>query len=150
MSNKLASTASTVYRDKFGVNASECRVVLHLAQEPGATGQRISQVIGSDKSLVSRTIRSLQRKKYVVVRADRNDSQRTTLLLTAAGFKLHDRVLKVALEREKLLLSGFNKKDADKVVNLLVRMLENMERVSAYRPEIQPGQGVKVRSRIKS
>ena len=137
VSNKLASSASVVYRQSFGINATECRVILTLAVEPGISGQRISQVIGFDKGLVSRTVRSLEKLKYITVGPDEGGGRRARLALTRAGHELNDRIVEIALGREKLLLSGFSKKEADLMTSLLRRMLKNTERLSASKPKVR-------------
>ena len=38
------------------------------------------------------------------------------LVLTRAGHELNDRIVEIALGREKLLLSGFSKKEADLMI----------------------------------
>ena len=137
VSNKLASSASVVYRQSFGINATECRVILTLAVEPGISGQRISQVIGFDKGLVSRTVRSLEKLKYITVGQDEGGGRRTRLALTRAGHELNDRIIEIALGREKLLLSGFSKKETVLIISLLRRMLKNTERLSACKPKVR-------------
>ena len=138
VSNKLASSASVVYRRVFRyINATECRVILTLAVEPGISGQRISQVIGFDKGLVSRTVRSLEKLKYITVGQDEGGGRRARSALTRAGHELNDRIVEIALGREKLLLTGFSKKEADLITSPLKRMLKNAERLSACKPKVR-------------
>ena len=141
VSNKLASSASIIYREYFGINATECRVILTLAVEPGISGRRISQAIGFDKGLVSRTVRSLEKLKYITVAPDECGGRRTKLVLTRAGYELNDRIVKVALGREQLLLNGFSSKEADLMIRLLRRILKNTEKLGTYRPDIRKTRG---------
>jgi DNA-binding MarR family transcriptional regulator len=134
LSNKLASSASNTYRKSFGVNATECRVILTLAVQPGISAQRISQIIAFDKGLISRTVRSLEKQRYISVSPDENGGRRTKLALTRSGLGLNNRIAKAALHRENLLLSGFTKAEIHLVRKFLQRMLGNMDRVSAYKP----------------
>jgi DNA-binding MarR family transcriptional regulator len=135
VSNKLSRGASTVYRRAFGIGVAEWRVISLLAIEPGIPAHRVCQVIGFDKALVSRTIQILENQKYVTVRSDGKDSRRRTVTLTAAGLDLHDRVIKVALEREKLLLQDFTAKEIDVLAKMLRRMHGHIELVNAYVPK---------------
>jgi DNA-binding MarR family transcriptional regulator len=139
LSNKLASSASNTYRTSFGVNATECRVILTLAVQPGISAQRISQIIAFDKGLISRTVRSLEKQRYISVSPDENGGRRTKLALTRSGLDLNNRIAKAALRRENLLLSGFTKTEIHLIRKFLQRMLGNMDRVSAYKPQETPG-----------
>ena len=137
VSNKLSRGASAVYRNLFGIGITEWRILSLLALEPGIPAQRICHVIGFDKALVSRTIKTLQKDRYVVVRSDVSDSRRQTITLTPAGLELHDRVIKVSLEREKLLLLDFSEKEIDILLKLLHRMHSRVDTVNSYRPKGQ-------------
>jgi len=137
VSNKLSRGASAIYRNLFGIGITEWRILSLLALEPGIPAQRICHVIGFDKALVSRTIKTLQKDRYVVVRSDVSDSRRQTITLTPAGLELHDRVIKVSLEREKLLLLDFSEKEIDILLKLLHRMHSRVDTVNSYRPKGQ-------------
>lgn len=66
------------------------------------------------------------------------DAQRYTVRLTASGKELHDRVLKVALEREARLLSGLSASEVDTLVDLLGRLQLQVPNVNSYDPsEVQ-------------
>ena len=143
VSNKLASSASVAYRTSFGVNATECRVILTLATHPGISAQRISEIIAFDKGLISRTVRSLKKQKYISVTPDENGGRRTRLTLTSSGLDLNDRIAKAALRREHLLLSGFTAAETRLMRALLQRMLGNMARVNAYKPEARKRRSIR-------
>lgn len=126
LSNKLGTSASVVYRGCFGLTATECRVILLLAGQPGIPAQRISAVIGFDKGLVSRTVHHLAEMGLV---APQDSNRRPLLELTAAGFEMHDKIIKVALKREKLLLTGFSKSEAATLTSMLRRIGANLQLV---------------------
>lgn len=60
VSNKLAKGASATYLRMFDVGVTEWRVISMLAVEPNITANRICQVIGFDKALVSRSLQFLK------------------------------------------------------------------------------------------
>lgn len=134
VSNKLSHGASTTYRRLFGVGVTEWRILSLLALEPSIPAQRICFVIGFDKALVSRTVRALEAQGYVTVRPDAKDSRRTVIALTARGLELHDRIIAVALERERLLLDGMSERDRKTLIRLLHDMHRRIDTVNAYRP----------------
>jgi DNA-binding MarR family transcriptional regulator len=134
LANKLATGASYRYRKHFGIGVVEWRMLSMLAVENHITAGRITQVIGLDKSAVSRSLQSLEKAGYVSSEVDTIDARRYTVSLTESGHKLHDRVLKVALERERRLLSGLTPEERDALVNLLGRLHSNVDNVNEYDP----------------
>jgi DNA-binding MarR family transcriptional regulator len=134
LANKLATGASGTYRKHFGVGVVEWRVIALLAVEDNITANRICQVIGLDKSAVSRSLQLLEASGRISGQADSKDGRRYAVSLTAEGKALHDRVLKVALERERRLLSGLSPEEVDTLVNLLSRMQGTVGYVNEYDP----------------
>jgi DNA-binding MarR family transcriptional regulator len=134
LSNKLTHGGATLYRRLFGVGISEWRILAMLAVEPNIPAHRICQVIGFDKALVSRVVQTLARRGLVSVKPDAKDSRRRVICLTAEGRRLHDRIIVIAFEREKLLLSGLSAEEAALLAGLLRRLLGNVDAANAYRP----------------
>lgn len=134
LSNKLASGASRCYHQHYGIGVVEWRMLSMLAVENDITAQRISQVIGLDKSAVSRSLKSLEAAGHVSSQVDSRDARRYTVSLTASGRALHDQVLQTALERERRLLSDFSAQEVDTLINLLGRMHARVEEVNEYDP----------------
>jgi hypothetical protein len=64
-----------------------------------------------------------------------DDNRRRTLELTAAGYALHDRIMAVALERERLLLGDFSPEEIETLASLLRRMHVRVPDVSDYQPD---------------
>jgi DNA-binding MarR family transcriptional regulator len=134
LANKLATGASISYRKRFGIGVVEWRLIALLAVEDKITANRICQVIGLDKSAVSRSLQALETAGRISGEVDSKDARRYTIGLTAEGKALHDRVLKVALERERRLLSNFSSAEVDTLINLLGRLQANIAHVNDYDP----------------
>lgn len=134
LANKLATGASMTYRKRFGIGVVEWRLLALLAVEDKITANRICQVIGLDKSAVSRSLQTLEAAGHICGEVDSQDARRYAVSLTAAGKALHDRVLKVALERERRLLSDFSPEEIDTLLDLLRRMQNKVGYVNDYCP----------------
>lgn len=134
LANKLATGASLSYRKHFGIGIVEWRLISLLAVEDNITANRICQVIGLDKSAVSRALQVLEAGGRISGKVDGKDARRYTVSLTAEGKALHDRVLKVALERERRLLSDFSPAEVDTLVDLLGRLQAKVGHVNEYEP----------------
>ncbi|WP_043310450.1 MarR family winged helix-turn-helix transcriptional regulator [Pseudomonas sp. ML96] len=134
MANKLATGASLCYRKHFGVGVVEWRLLAMLKVEDNITANRMCQAIGLDKGAVSRSLQQLEKAGYISSQVDSQDGRRNTVSLTAEGLALHDRVLKVALERERRLLGGLSEGEVDTLINLLGRLQAQVSYVNEYDP----------------
>jgi len=129
IANKLSSSASLIYRRRFGIGIVEWRIMALLAVEPWITAGRICEVIGLDKAGVSRSVRFLLDKGLAETRFRDNNNRRQFIALTRAGIELHDRIAVVARAREEQLLTGFSDAERALAVRLLARMHENLPQV---------------------
>jgi hypothetical protein len=91
----------------------------------------------TDGKRPSCTVRVILRTKSRFVRGSENaeDNRRRTLELTADGYALHDRIMAVALERERLLLGDFSSEEFAALASPLRRIHARVPDVSDYQPE---------------
>ncbi|WP_225774782.1 MarR family winged helix-turn-helix transcriptional regulator [Pseudomonas sp. Marseille-Q5115] len=134
LTNKLSSGASACYRKHYGIGIVEWRVLAMLAVENHITANRVGQVIGLDKSAISRSLQALEREGYVTSEVDTKDARRHTVSLTPSGRQLHDRVLETAVRREEVLLADLSEREVDTLIDLLHRMSRQLEKVNAVEP----------------
>jgi DNA-binding MarR family transcriptional regulator len=130
IANKLSNSATATYQRSFGVNITEWRIMTQLALEPGIPASRICQVIGFNKGPVSRTLAVMQKRGLVTIRTDPNDARTHSISLTAKGRGIHDKVIVVALEREKRLLSCLKADEREMLIVLLRRLHNNLGAVT--------------------
>lgn len=128
--NKLAAGASSAYRREFGVGVTEWRILSLLAVENPCTAQQICQFFDLDKGLVSRTTRSLVDNGSVTVTEQAGDARRV-IALTKAGRALHDRIIELAFDRERVLLDCLDAAEVDVLIDLLRRLLAQTPAVNA-------------------
>jgi len=131
IANKLSRSATTVYQKRFGVNVTEWRILALLAIEPAIPAARICHVIGFDKGPVSRTLTVMEQSGLVTIRTDEHDGRSHAISLTPKGRATHDRVIAVALERERRLLSCLGSDEREVLISLLVRIHGNLDAVTA-------------------
>jgi DNA-binding MarR family transcriptional regulator len=101
-----------------------------LALEPGIPASRICQVIGFNKGPISRALAVMQKRGLVTIRTDPNDARTHSISLTAKGRGIHDKVIVVALEREKRLLSCLKADEREVLIGLLRRLHNNLGAVT--------------------
>ena len=133
LGNKLAAGASSSYRREFGVGVTEWRILSLLAVEKSCTAQQICQFFDLDKGLVSRTTKLLVDNGSVTV-TDQAGGSKRTIALTKAGRALHDKIIKLALDRERTLLSCLDGREVDVLIDLLRRLLAQAPAVNAVQP----------------
>ena len=135
LNNRLSSGASQLYLKHFGVGINEWRVLSVLSNWPRSSAGTIGETVGMHKTVVSRSLREMEEKQLVIIAT--GDGQRL-IELTAAGQALHDRIVVVALERERLLTQDFSDDERRTLIALLARMLANVEGVNAWDPIAEP------------
>ncbi|MNC42074.1 transcriptional regulator SlyA [compost metagenome] len=134
LTNKMSTGASQCYRKHFGIGIVEWRLLALLAVEQQISANRMVQVIGLDKSAVSRALQLLEREQLITIDTDSKDARRYTVSLTVSGRELHDRVLVVALERERLLLAGLSGEEVEIFISCLNKMSAQLDAVNAVDP----------------
>ncbi len=127
ITNLLSNGASRRYIREFGVGVVEWRVLAVLTLEPDIPARRVREVIGLDKSSVSRAVGLLRDQNYLNEVVDPKDERRKLLKLTPSGKKLHDKMIHIALEREAHLLRGFSEDERELLLSMLARVQRNTE-----------------------
>ncbi len=122
VASKFASGSSRLYRRHFGLGTTEWRIMALLAVESWITPQRVCQVIGFDKAAVSRSVRVLTERGWAAIRPNMANARSFQVSLTEAGRRLHDRIIRVALEREQRLLSALAPDEVERLRDMLNRM----------------------------
>jgi DNA-binding MarR family transcriptional regulator len=131
IANKLTRGASQAYLAAFDVGVETWRLLVLLAIETSISAQRCSKVIGMDKASVSRAFKSMQARGLITISLDASDGRLRVATITPRGRQLHNRIMAVALERERALLEVFDPRERDILIGLLRRMHENLPAVEA-------------------
>ena len=125
IANRLARNASRAYLAQYDIGLNEWRILAHLRVHPGITANHICDVSELDKAAVSRSLRQLDLRKLVAISRRAGDPRGRALRLTAAGDALHDRIIRMALARETVLLAGFSAEEQAQLRGFLARLRTN-------------------------
>ena len=131
INNALSRGASRIYLQDFDVGIVEWRVISMLAIEPRIPAQRVCEVISLDKAATSRALSRLQDRGMVGFRASDRDPRRKIWWLNAKGYRLHDRILGIALERERDLIRGVDAAELETFLKVMRRMRENVDHLTS-------------------
>ncbi len=134
ISNILSIGGSQLYRRAFDIGLGEWRLMWVLAIAPRISARRASDIVGVDKAAISRALAGLERRGLVEAIADPRDSRQRIIALSAAGEQLHSRIMVVARERERRLLSPFAKEEVRMLLDLLRRLHANASHANAFDP----------------
>jgi DNA-binding MarR family transcriptional regulator len=127
LSNKIAASASALYRERFDIGVTDWRVLSYFEIHEWSTASQACELMGLDKAAVSRSVAMLKEGGWLKSRPD--GLRRIEYATTAAGRKLHGRIIKLAIAREEALLTGFSAQERETLIRGLHRMLGNLEAV---------------------
>ncbi|GAB2832432.1 hypothetical protein GCM10027073_71040 [Streptomyces chlorus] len=125
--NRFNRSFSRHYQNEFGISAMEWRMLVMLCKEPDVPVTAASPAVGYDKGAVSRSLSKLAKLGLAEAKVLGNNPRNRLWHLTPAGYELHDRILKSALERHKQVLAGFTPQDVEKFNEMLRLFGENAE-----------------------
>jgi DNA-binding MarR family transcriptional regulator len=130
LAQKISASASALYRPQFGVGITDWRIIALLAVEPWITPGRICDATGLDKGAVSRSVQYLTEAGLVELQDGNGTQRRRPLALTAKGIGVHDRIVKLAAEREEQLLACFSAEERAQLIDFLARMRAQVEAIA--------------------
>jgi DNA-binding MarR family transcriptional regulator len=128
LTNKLASSASQVYKARFGIAVTDWRVLSYLELYPWSTAASACELMGMDKAAVSRSLSFMMENGWL--RSRPNGLRKVEYATTASGKKLHDRAISLVLARQDALLTGLTGEEREQLLRTLHIMLGNLELVS--------------------
>jgi DNA-binding MarR family transcriptional regulator len=148
--NRLSRSASRFYRKRYGFGVVEWRVMMFVGHATETRANRICRETDLDKGAVSRSLNVLVRMGIVSVREDGADNRRNNVALTAKGRALHDRLVPVALERQRELLLDVTPEEARAFSDLIDRLQSNVSDGEPFSDEPQRKQPPRARPHLKS
>ncbi len=134
LSNVLVWGGSRVFRHMHGVGTNEWRIVSALGNHPGATSGELCEILGINKSIASKSVNVLLDRDLIAqVNGPRGSRH---LYLTAAGARVHDDFMPIALKRQEILHEKLTPEEVVELNALLVKMLDSAGAMQSYENEI--------------
>ncbi|UYP17906.1 MarR family transcriptional regulator [Rhodococcus sp. Z13] len=125
--NSFNRIASRHYQNTYGISAMDWRMLVMLCKEPDVPVTAASPAVGYDKGAVSRALSKLEKLGLAEAKANGTNPRSRLWHLTPAGYELHDRILRDAIERHKRTLDGFTPEEVNTFNDLLRRFRENVD-----------------------
>ncbi|WP_125557128.1 MarR family winged helix-turn-helix transcriptional regulator [Pseudoalteromonas rubra] len=121
LANAMSEAFSEVY-EQAGLTVPQWRVLVHLAQHPGATAKQLCDLASMDKSTVSRAIKQLQQQSMLVAQQSETDKRATEMHLTPQGVALYETLTPKALAWEGTLLSELNPEEKQALLVMMQKL----------------------------
>jgi DNA-binding MarR family transcriptional regulator len=134
VSNLMATGGSRLFRQAFDLGLGEARLLYVLGYEADLTVGRASHIMGIDKAATSRALAVLERRELAKATVDATDARQRVIRLTPSGKRLRDRLIAVALDREKRVLSIFSAEEVEMLASLLQRLRIHIPTVRTPKP----------------
>ena len=124
LARQVSDQCSDIYRQQFDVSVPEWRILATLAEGDNQNSRHIGEVTFMDKSKVSRAVKLLESKGYLVKTRDSSDNRINYLSLTDSGRGLYHQIAPHALEWEAELISALEISE----YRDLMRIMEKLEK----------------------
>ena len=105
VSNHLAD----IYRERFGLDIPEWRVLATVGSQHGCTAQHIAESTRMHKTRVSRAVAHLEERDLIERASSTADRRAREVRLTKAGRRIYAELVPLVLERERELLACLSK-----------------------------------------
>ena len=123
LATSISNACSKIYKDEFDITIPEWRILARLAEHDKLNAKDIGRVTFMDKSKVSRAVKTLEDKGYLLKEKNESDNRASYLSLTESGHQLYTQIAPKALQWEKELISIL---DASEYRDLM-RILEKLD-----------------------
>src|ERR1700733_11766796 len=122
---------SRVYSRRYGIGVPEWRVLATLGQYGVMTRKTIGAHTHMHKTKVSRAVALVEKRKLLVLRANRADMREAFLSLTAAGRAMYEELAPHALDFVRKLTEILNPSDRDAFDRALKKLTERSAQLVA-------------------
>jgi DNA-binding MarR family transcriptional regulator len=127
VSNKVSSIVAQTYKDKFALSITEWRIMAVLGEYPGASADEISVKTQIEKSLISRAISNLLKRKLVERNTAKDDKRRSEVSLSKTGYEVYAEVVPMSLEYEQALLNCLSNKEQAQLSEMIDRLYDHAQ-----------------------
>ncbi|MBW4050552.1 MAG: MarR family transcriptional regulator [Proteobacteria bacterium] len=100
---------SDIYRERFGLDIPEWRVMATVGSQHGCTAQHIAESTRMHKTRVSRAVAHLEERELIERASSTADRREREVRLTKGGRKMYAELVPLVLERERELLACLTK-----------------------------------------
>jgi DNA-binding MarR family transcriptional regulator len=126
LASNISLALSKIYKQEFDISIPEWRVLAQLAQQQKLYSKDIGEITSMDKSKVSRAVKALESKHYLIRQTDKKDNRAAYLSLTMQGNTLYQKIAPKALQWERQLISVLKATEHQNLMNILDKLDEQV------------------------
>nr|WP_067299093.1 MarR family transcriptional regulator [Marinobacterium profundum] len=131
LARRMSDDLSRIYGgDDYQVSIPEWRILARLAEDKRLNAKDLGRITQMDKSKVSRGVKQLDDRGYLIKEKDRQDNRVTYLSLSPTGLALYQELAPQALAWESRLISALDTseyRDLMRILEKLDRQLDKLE-----------------------
>jgi DNA-binding MarR family transcriptional regulator len=118
----ISLALSKIYKQEFDITIPEWRVLAQLAQQNKLYAKDIGDLTSMDKSKVSRAVKTLETKHYLIKQTDKNDTRAAYLSLTVQGHTLYQMIAPKALQWERQFIGVLEANEHRELMKMLDKL----------------------------
>ena len=122
LASNISLALSKIYKQEFNISIPEWRVLAQLAEQQKLYSKYIGEITSMDKSKVSRAVKALESKSYLIRQTDKKDNRAAYLSLTTKGNSLYQKIAPKALQWERQLIGVLKASEFKDLMNILDKL----------------------------
>ena len=122
LAKRISDAYSHIYSGEFGLTIPEWRILVHLGEKSPLNAKDLGEIGSMDKSKVSRAVKFMEDKGYLVKERDQEDNRASYLSLTDEGYQLYHALAPKALEWEASLLEALGTTEYRDLMRILGKL----------------------------
>lgn len=129
LSNKVSTLVAEAYQDKFALSITEWRIMAVLGEYAGISADEVSLKTQIEKSLISRAISKLLKRKLIERKLSKEDKRRSQISLSETGYAVYSEIVPLSLQYEEKLLGALGSDEQAQLSELIDRLYTHAERL---------------------
>lgn len=125
LSNRVSSLVAQTYKDKFALSVTEWRIMAVLGEYSGISADEISAKTQIEKSILSRAIAKLLKRKFIERTTAEDDKRRSEISLSDSGLSVYKEVVPLSYRHEEELLACLNEEEQTVFSDLIDRLYKH-------------------------
>jgi len=127
LANKMSEEFADVYQQQSDLTIAQWRILFNLAQFGQSHAKALCEQATMDKSTVSRAIKALIDKRYIVSLVNPQDKRASLLALSDEGLSLYKQLAPAALAWEQDLLASLTQDEYTVLLSCLDKLQTKLE-----------------------
>jgi DNA-binding MarR family transcriptional regulator len=136
LSNALVWRESHELRRQFRLGTNDWRVISALAIRPGASATEVSEFIGVNKAVVSKSVYTLTARALITLVDGPRGSR--PMYLTRSGERMHDAMLPISMSGQDIILDELTPEEIAQLNALLRRMIDRVREAQDPAEAVSP------------